>query len=134
MKLHNILIMTVVTAFAMPLFAWQGNVTNTVKIKDLTAKRDSLKKQITIEDAKRGKVINGVTPETLESLNEKQDSICLDLRSRLVSVELQIKELVPDTTVAILVNQLNKLNLNQQGQGAANASATQTSTTAGGKK
>ena len=108
--------------------------TNTVKIKDLTAKRDSLKKQITIEDAKRGKVINGVTPETLESLNEKQDSICLDLRSRLVSVELQIKELVPDTTVAILVNQLNKLNLNQQGQGAANASATQTSTTDGGKK
>ena len=134
MKLHNILIMTVVTAFAMPLFAWQGNVTNTVKIKDLTAKRDSLKKQITIEDAKRGKVINGVTPETLESLNEKQDSICLDLRSRLVSVELQLKECVPDTTAAILVNQLNRLNLNQQEQGTANASATETTTTNGGKK
>ena len=73
-----------------------------------------LKKQIAIEDGKRNQVMNGVNFEIQEAMNDKQDSICLDLRSQLVAVELELKELVPDRTATAILGQLNLLNQNQQ--------------------
>ena len=86
------------------------SIMNTVRVKVLTEKRTELKKQISIEDAKRNKIINGVTPEVQEAMNDKQDSICLDLRSQLVAVELELKELLPDKTLASVISQLNLSN------------------------
>lgn len=90
------------------------SIMNTVRVKVLTEKRAELKKQIVIEDAKRNKIIDGVTPEVQEAMSDEQDSICLDLRSRLVAVELELKELLPDKTPASIISQLNLLNQGQQ--------------------
>lgn len=83
------------TALAQKKHTPNDSVMNTVKVKLLTEKKINLKKQIAMEDVKRNKTIEGVTPEVQEALNDKQDSICLDLRSRLVAVELELKELLP---------------------------------------
>lgn len=63
-----------------------------VKLKNLKAKRDKLQKQIAVEDAKRNRQVAGVSPETSEEMNNRQDSICLALRSQLVDLNLQIRE------------------------------------------
>lgn len=88
-----------------------------IKVKELNARKANLQKQIKIEDQKRNQTLNGVTAETQEILNEKQDSICLELRSQLVSVELELKELVPDETASVIANQLNILQNQQQSGG-----------------
>lgn len=102
--------------FSMPAFAQEDNMVNDtivklVKIKELKLKKENLIKQIKIEDAKRDMSINGVTFETQERLNDRQDSICLDLRSQLVSVELQIKELQPNSEIVAAANKtMNMMN------------------------
>ena len=53
----------------------------------------ALKKKIELEDRKRNQTIDGVSGISMEKINVRQDSICLDLRSQLVDVQLQIKEL-----------------------------------------
>lgn len=84
-----------------------------LKVRELNMRKEALQQQIAVEDAKRNQSVDGVSPEEQERLNDQQDSICLQLRSDLVSVELQLKELVPDQTTATLVNQYNQL-LNMQ--------------------
>lgn len=69
-----------------------NSTVNAIKIKSLKAQKESLQKQIAVEDKKRNIVIEGVSAETLEKKNEQQDSICLELRSALVSVELELRE------------------------------------------
>lgn len=90
------------------------SIMNIVRVKALIENRAELKKQIAVEDAKRNKVINGVTPEVQEAMNDEQDSICLNLRSQLVALELELKELLPDKTSASIISQLNLLNQGQQ--------------------
>ena len=63
-----------------------------LKIKTLSEKEEALKNRIKEEDGKRNAVYNGVSPETQERMNDRQDSLCLDLRSQLVDVQLEIKE------------------------------------------
>ena len=65
-----------------------------VKIKELKQTEVTLKKRIEIEDKKRNQNIEGVSEISMNDINERQDSICLDLRSQLVDVQLQVKELV----------------------------------------
>ena len=65
------------------------------KIKELTLRISALEKQIAEADKKRNVVINGVAPETVEAMNDHQDSICLSLRSQMVSAQLELKELMP---------------------------------------
>ena len=75
----------------------------------------ALQKQITVEDKKRNAVIEGVSPETLEKRNERQDSICLELRSELTDVEIELKELGADNTTAQIALQYNNwVHHNQQ--------------------
>lgn len=119
MKTYRLLIILVMAMLCVSISAQKkvtpnDSVMNVVKIKLLTEKKTKLKRQIAIEDAKRNEVVNGVTPEIQEVLNDKQDSICLELRSQLVAVELELKEFVPEDTVSTIVGQLNLLNQKQQ--------------------
>lgn len=110
-------------ALAFPAFAQNRPqadeaTVNAIKVKELTLKKESLLRKIAAEDAKRDQSINGVAPETQEMLNDRQDSVCLALRSQLVSVNLELKELTADKPVALdpdspttiaIINQFNEL-------------------------
>lgn len=116
MNINKIIIAGLAVFFSIPVFS-QNNAANdsivvSVKLKELSLKRDNLIKQIKVEDAKRDMSINGVTFETQERLNDRQDSICLDLRSQLVSVELEIKELQPMGNVrSVISRSMESLNI-----------------------
>ena len=75
-----------------------------IKIKELKQVEATLKKRIETEDKKRNRNIEGVSETSMEEINQRQDSICLELRSQLVDVQLQVKELElsikPDATLS----------------------------------
>ena len=90
-----------------------------LKVRELKIKKQSLQQRIAAEDKKRNQVIEGVTPETQEMFNDRQDSICLDLRSQLVAVELEMEEVkptkvTPQRNMEQLLEQYNALKQNQQ--------------------
>ncbi len=119
-RLYFIAVMTI----GMMFFSLESNAqsntsqndstVNAIKIKNLKNRKATLQKQIAAEDKKRNAVLEGVSPETLEKRNERQDSICLELRSELTSVELELKELGADNTNAQIVQQYNNLIHNHQ--------------------
>lgn len=121
MKNFKIFTVLMLLAVATPLYA-QNTVNETsndstvtaIKVKELNERKADLKKQIAEQDKKRDMRIHGVAPETMEKLNERQDSVCLELRSQLVAVELELNELVPDKTLSTVAGKLNKLNQVQQ--------------------
>lgn len=69
-----------------------------LKIKELNRSADSLKAVIVKEDKNRDASINGVSPDKMEILNDRQDSLCLALRSQLVEKQLRIEELKKSLT------------------------------------
>lgn len=85
------------------------SIASALKLNGLHAKKDKLEKLIKTEDAKRNSQIAGVSPESLEAMNNRQDSICLALRSELLDVILEIKELSPDVATPQLIQQYNNL-------------------------
>lgn len=122
MKSYGFLIFCVMVVICTATYAQndrQNSTVQAIKVKELNMRKASLQKQINIEDQKRNQTLSGVTAETQEILNNKQDSICLELRSQLVSVELELKELVPDQTASTIANQLNILQSQQQSGGKA---------------
>lgn len=78
--------------------AASDSVATVVRIKSLKEKARILKEQISAADSKRNAHIDGVSAANLELINDRQDSICLDLRSQLVAVELELQELTPSIT------------------------------------
>lgn len=70
-------------------------IVNQIKLKGLRAQKEKLENQIKVQDAKRNNILPGVAPETMEEINDRQDSVCLNLRSQLVDVILEIKENTP---------------------------------------
>lgn len=117
MKPLKIFLISMMTVGGVVGYAQNLSVANSVqalKIKELTARRDNLQKQIKTEDSKRNQIIRGISLEAQEQMNERQDSICLALRSQLVSVDLELKELVPDETASKIKQQLDKLQNGQQ--------------------
>lgn len=84
-------------AFALPVYSQskeQGNATVlAVKIKELELKKAMIEEKIALEDKKRNQREYGITPERQEVLNDRQDSLCLELRSERVSIELELKEI-----------------------------------------
>lgn len=78
---------------------------NALKIKNLNIRKADLQKQIKMEDKKRNRAIDGVDPETMEAINDKQDSICLALRSELSDIQLELNELIPQKTILQLIQQ-----------------------------
>lgn len=109
---------------SIPSFA-QKTVTDStyqaIKVKELQMRKKAIEKQIKQEDAKRNQTLTGVSAESQELINDKQDSICLDLRSQLVSVELELKELVSNKTVTTVINKLSILNQNNQNSNQSNS-------------
>ena len=116
MKLSKILFAMII---AMLLFSMECNAqsqtsqndstVNAIKIKNLKTQKSTLQKRIAVEDKKRNTIIEGVSPETLEKRNERQDSICLALRSELTVIELELKELGADNRTAQIAQQYNNL-------------------------
>lgn len=62
-------------------------------VRKLDAKKADLSRQIAEEDRKRDQQIEGVSWENMKEINMRQDSVCLQLRSDLNDVELELKEL-----------------------------------------
>lgn len=85
------------------------SIATALRLNNLQTQKNKLLKDIKAEDAKRNRQILGVNPETLEEINEQQDSVCLALRSELVSVILEIKELSPEVAISALLQQYNSL-------------------------
>ena len=94
--------------------AQNDSTVNAIKINNLKNQKTALQKRIAVEDKKRNAVIECVSPETLEKRNESQDSICLELRSELTSIELELNELGADGTTAQIAQQYNNLIHNNQ--------------------
>lgn len=86
-----------------------GNDTiNAVKLKALAVKEATLQQTIQEQDKKRNAAYNGVSAETIEKLNDRQDSICLDVRSQLVGVQLEIGEVKKANLLQTLSNRKKK--------------------------
>lgn len=81
----------------------------TIKLEALNDRQKVLQDSIKNEDRKRNATINGVSPETMEQINDRQDSICLSLRSKLITVELEINELTPNKAQDQILQQYNTL-------------------------
>lgn len=138
MKAYKILATGLFALMAFPALAQQTAMDSTVtaiKAKELAIRKTSLQKQIAVEDGKRNQRIDGLTPEAQEAMNDRQDSICLELRSQLVAIELELKELVPDKTITKIIERVNRLN-QQQGESGQSPTdeATQPAATNGAKK
>ncbi|MDE7456951.1 MAG: hypothetical protein K2M96_09650 [Prevotella sp.] len=84
-----------------------------VKIKELKQTELTLKKRIETEDKKRNRTIEGVSEISMSDINERQDSICLGLRSQLVDVQLQVKELELSIKPVTLTPEQAAANLHQ---------------------
>ena len=84
-------------------------IATALRLNTLQNKKESLQKEIKAQDSKRNKQISGVSAETLEEMNNKQDSLCLALRSELVDMILEIKEISPSVASPQLINQFNNL-------------------------
>ena len=106
----NLLALSVLPAYSQDVRTAKDPTSASIKIEELKREKNMLENQIVTEDAKRNQSIAGVAPQTLERLNDKQDSLCLEIRSRLLSVELELSELEPDKTFDIIANQLEKMN------------------------
>ena len=95
-------------AFARTTEPVRDSLATALKVTELTNRRDSLRQQIQTADAGRNREIYGLSPLRMAEINERQDSICLELRSRLVAVEIELKELVPDKLESLLRQQLGQ--------------------------
>ena len=51
-----------------------------------------------------------ISTETMERLNDRQDSICLDLRSQLVTIQLEMAEIKKENLKQVLNNWEKKGN------------------------
>lgn len=100
-------------AYAQSTHVRNDSIAANLKLNGLRSKRDKLQKEIKIQDAKRNIQTNGVASKTLEEMNDRQDSVCLALRSKLVDVILEIKENSGDIPSSVLIQQYNGL-LNSQ--------------------
>ena len=89
-------------------------IINMMRIQELNAQKDSLLNQIKIEDAKRNMIIDSPSFEQMEIINDRQDSICLDLRSKLTYINLELKELEEYKTSSIISDKMNQINQNKK--------------------
>jgi hypothetical protein len=77
-----------------------------LRVKTLEGCKADLTQKIAEAEAQRNTQVAGASAATLEALNDRQDSLCLALRSQLVDVELELGELKPDAASASALQQL----------------------------
>ena len=75
------------------LNSFRINTESTQLLQRLQSEKKGLQKRLEEELEKRNTYVQGATPETLEEYNDRQDSICLSLKSQLVDIDLQIAEI-----------------------------------------
>lgn len=85
------------------------SIVTVVRLKSLQGRRNELQREIKIQDAKRNRQMIGVSPKAQEEMNDRQDSICLALRSELTDVILEIMEMSPVAIPNQLINQYNNM-------------------------
>lgn len=68
-------------------------LTDPMRLKLLEVQKEKLQKRIQKEDKLRDRCVPGVSPEAMEAANDRQDSICLALRSEMTDLTLEIEEL-----------------------------------------
>lgn len=90
------------------------SITTAIRLNTLNKQRQDLQDSIKVADAARNASIDGVSPERMEQINDQQDSLCLALRSRLVSVKLEIEEITPDRVPSQLLQQYGDMLQNSQ--------------------
>lgn len=83
--------------------AFAGNSGSQLKYLQLQAK--NLRDRLDEENNKRGMVQDEALLSTLEEINEEQDSLCYELRSRLADIELQISEVRLQNGMELLMKQ-----------------------------
>lgn len=99
MKRYIIILTTLMLTAAASSYAarqdekQEAQISDAMQIKLLSIKKDKLKSKLLEEEALRNRIAEGVAPEAMEEANERQDSICLALRSEIVDIDLQIEEL-----------------------------------------
>lgn len=108
----GLLALFAIPAYSQNIVSVSDSAAVSIKIEELKRKKDMLEKQIKAEDAKRNQSIAGIAPQTQERLNDRQDSVCLEIRSALLSVELELSELAPDKTFEIIAGQLEEMRQN----------------------
>lgn len=84
-----------------------------IRLYELNERKADIQKKIQVEDSKRNQSIEGVSYETQEKLNFTQDSICMELRSQLTDIELEIGELKPVIQPTRIIQQYNRLRQSQ---------------------
>lgn len=89
-------------------------LTNDMRIEELKTQKNILMDQIKIEDAKRNMFSDSLSFEQMEMINNRQDSICLDLRSKLTYINLELRELEMDNATSIILDKMNLINQNNQ--------------------
>ena len=98
-----------ITTSAQDRVEKSDSVATAIRVKALREQQAQLKKQIAIEDKKRNQRIEGVSAANQELMNDRQDSICIDLRSQLTRTELEIKEIQPNKVPAQVSQQYSTL-------------------------
>lgn len=89
-------------------------LTNDMRIEELKTQKNILMDQIKIEDAKRNMFADSLSFEQMEMINNRQDSICLDLRSKLTYINLELRELEMDNATSIILDKMDLINQNNQ--------------------
>lgn len=113
------LLVIAAASFVMPSTTSAQNVSKTdstltaLRLNELKNRQADIQRKIEIEDRKRNQSIEGVSLESMEKMNLVQDSICLELRSQLVEIELEIAELTPNKLPAQFIQQYNRLRQSQ---------------------
>lgn len=90
------------------------SIVNQIKLKGLLTQKEKLENEIKVQDAKRNNNLPGVAPETMEEINDRQDSVCLNLRSQLVDIILEIKENSPGIDSETLMQLYGTMRNNAQ--------------------
>lgn len=108
-KIFAVLMVMLVSFPAIAQFDNQGGqeTSSTAKIKELNQRKAELERELAIAESKRNMSESGVAYDTQELLNIRQDSICLELRSELLEVELALKEQIPSKNINSLIEALN---------------------------
>ena len=69
------------------------SVAHLKSLKTLEAKEKNLQKRLDEEMQKRNATFSGASAEVLEEMNDRQDSLCLAIKSQIVDVQLQIRDI-----------------------------------------
>lgn len=121
MRIGKVIIFVCLLLLSVTAFSQNDNavivndtLTNDMRIEELKTQKNILMDQIKIEDAKRNMFADSLSFEQMEMINNRQDSICLDLRSKLTYINLELRELEMDNATSIILDKMNLINQNNQ--------------------